>query len=119
MTGGTSAADFPLTANAFQTTTLAPPEGYTRGPSALYSTYFGGNQTNCIGGSACVGVFGNTAAYALTVGPSGAVAMAGNTSATDLPVTAGVLGPACNCTNLAPSAFLAESRRRDVAGIPG
>jgi uncharacterized protein (TIGR03437 family) len=121
--GSTSAADFPLTAGAFQTTPPAPPESYTRGPGAsfaflteispngdrlLYSTYFGGNGVNCIGGSACVGVYGETSAYALALSPSGAVALAGVTSAANLPVTAGVLGPTCYCSNLAPSAFLAE-----------
>jgi uncharacterized protein (TIGR03437 family) len=120
---GSTGDGFPLTAGAFQTTPPAPPESYTRGPGAsfaflseispngdrlLYSTYFGGNGVNCIGGSVCVGVFGGTSAYALAIGPSGVVAMAGVTSATDLPVTARVLGPTCYCSNLAPAAFLAE-----------
>ena len=120
---GSAGRDFPLTPDAFQTTPPAPPQSYTRGPSAsfaflsmiapsgdrlVYSTYFGGNGVNCIGGSVCVGVEPQTAANALAIGADGAVVIGGVTTATNLPVTAGVLVSTCGCSNLFSTGFAAE-----------
>jgi len=114
VTGTTTAADFPVTPGAYQT---RPPSGATygflteispNGDKLLYSTYFGGDAVNCIGGSVCVGVTAGTEPLALAIGPSGAVVIAGETTAGDLPVSPGAIGEGCACTNLTPDGFLAE-----------
>ena len=112
---GSDAGDLPVTAGAFQTkpsTGLAAflSEISPNGDHFLYSTYFGGDSAICASGvDTCqtTHVFAQTSAYALAIGPSGAVAIAGETTATDLPVTAGVVGSFCRCSNLAASGFIA------------
>ena len=108
VTGSTSSAAFPVTAGAYQT---KPPAASSFGSSIyafltaisaagdrmLYSTYFGGDAINCQGGSSCIGIFPGTAGTAIAVDRSGAVVIAGATSATDLPVTPGALAATCNC----------------------
>jgi uncharacterized protein (TIGR03437 family) len=112
--GTTGGSDFPVTPGAFQT---QPPHGASyaflteiapNGDRLLYSTYFGGNDVSCIGGSVCMGVTASTEALAMAIGPSGAVAIAGETTASDLPVTAGVMNSGCACSNLVATGFLAE-----------
>ena len=119
VTGSTSSASFPVTAGAYQT---KPPYGDIRGTATyaflskispggdqlLYSTYFGGNYTNCFGGSACIGVFGRTSGTAIAVDSSGALVIAGTTDASDLPTTAGALAPTCLCTNKTYVGFIAK-----------
>ncbi len=118
VTGTTSSAAFPVTAGAYQTT---PPGGDHFGTAAyaflteisaanqlLYSTYFGGDYTSCYGGSACVGVYGQTTGRAIAVDSSGALVIAGTTDAYDLPTTAGALAPTCLCSNKNYAGFIAK-----------
>jgi uncharacterized protein (TIGR03437 family) len=119
ITGTTSSAAFPVTAGAYQT---KPPVGDNFGTAfyavlseispggdqLLYSTYFGGNYTNCFGGSACVGVYGRTSGTAIAVDSSGALVIAGTTDASDLPTTAGALAPTCLCSNKDYVGFIAK-----------
>ncbi|MGD0868153.1 MAG: hypothetical protein ABSB88_01275 [Bryobacteraceae bacterium] len=121
LAGNTTDPNFPLTPGAYRT---KPPvtaccgwpyssalgfltEISPNGDHLLYSTYFGGDYVTCLGGSRCVNVFSITEPLGLAVGPSGTVAMAGVTTASDLPTTPGVFGPTCNCSNLFQSGFLA------------
>ena len=121
LAGDTTDPNFPLTAGAYRT---KPPvaaccglpyssalgfltEISPNGDRLLYSTYFGGDSVTCLGGSRCYQVYSITEPLGLAVGPSGTVAMAGVTTAADLPTTPGVFGPTCNCTNLFQSGFLA------------
>lgn len=106
--GDTTAADFPLTPDAYQSkrpantafgdtsyaflTELSPD-----GSTILYSTYFGGDKVNCSGGSHCLPAFPYTSARAMVLSASGDIVVAGVTDALDLPVTPGVLGTTCVC----------------------
>ncbi len=119
VTGSTSASDFPLTPNAFQTT---PPhsdvfgtatyafvtELSSAGDRIVYSSYFGADNANCIGGSRCLGVYGYTSGAAIAVDGTGNIAIAGNTTAVDLPVTPGTLGQQCSCGNRVQAGFAAS-----------
>jgi hypothetical protein len=122
VTGGTAANDFPTTSGAFQTD--GPVAGFgspvfafvteiaSNGGSIVYSTFFGSNTTNCIGGSSCLSAVGTTAGNAITIDGTGAVVIGGNTTAASLPVTPGVLGPQCGClvsnAKYVQSGFLAK-----------
>jgi uncharacterized protein (TIGR03437 family) len=115
--GTTTAGNFPVTPGAYQT---RPPNGDSyaflteisaNGDKLLYSTYFGGDLVSCTlspGTSVCGGPPAATVALTITVSTSGAILIGGETTATDLPVTAGVIGPACSCVNVASTGFLAE-----------
>ncbi len=107
VTGSTSSTSFPVTAGAYQT---KPPTASPYGSAAyafvskispagqlLYSTYFGSDVTICDGGSYCMGKFGATAGTAIALNASGAVVIAGGTTATGLPTTPGALSPTCVC----------------------
>ncbi|HYW45165.1 MAG TPA: SBBP repeat-containing protein [Bryobacteraceae bacterium] len=108
VTGSTSSASFPVTAGAYQT---KPPGGdnfgtavyafvteiSSGGDQLLYSTYFGSDGAACSGGSHCIGKFGVTFGTTIAVGASGAVYIAGSTTASGLPTTPGALASACNC----------------------
>ncbi|HJT87305.1 MAG TPA: hypothetical protein VJ732_05600 [Bryobacteraceae bacterium] len=119
LAGGTDAEDFPVTPGAFQTR----PPGSIFGFNATYSfvagmspdlariafaTYFGGDHTNCIGGSGCIGVVGHTFIESIALDASGAIVTAGNTSASDLPVTPGSYSTRCRCSKFATDGFLAK-----------
>lgn len=109
LAGWTVDGNFPLTAGAFQT---VPPAGAipafvtsisSAGDRILWSTLFGGPKlpcTNCNPGSATVS--------ALAVDPAGSVVIAGSVTGEQMPVTAGVIGPACLCTANTSAAFLAK-----------
>ena len=107
LTGTTSSATFPLSAGAYQTT---PPYSGAVGGAAyafvtelsaagkvIYSTYFGSDLTQCMGGSFCVGKYATTSGTAIALDASGAVVIAGVTTASGLPTTAGALAPTCFC----------------------
>ncbi len=107
--GWTADGNFPLTAGAFQSTPpiRAIPAFVTAISSAgdriLWSTLLGGQQPpcgNCNAGSAIVS--------GLAVDSTGAVVVSGSATAEQMPVTPGVIGPACLCTAGTPSAFLAK-----------
>ncbi|HUB82441.1 MAG TPA: hypothetical protein VMB03_26770 [Bryobacteraceae bacterium] len=107
VTGSTGSTTFPVTAGAYQST---PPGSDFHGSAAyafltevspagkiVYSTYFGSDTTTCIGGSYCVGKFGVTTGTAIALDASGAIVIAGSTTATALPTTAGAFEPTCGC----------------------
>jgi uncharacterized protein (TIGR03437 family) len=107
LTGGTSSANFPVTAGAYQT---KPPMADSFGSATyafvtkispagqvVYSTFFGSDGRNCSGGSYCVGKYGATNGRAIAVDASGAVVIAGITTADGLPTTPGALEPTCVC----------------------
>ncbi|HWB99383.1 MAG TPA: SBBP repeat-containing protein, partial [Bryobacteraceae bacterium] len=120
LTGSTSALDFPVTAGAYQTTPpMNDPFGNAvyayvtklsaDGSRILFSTYFGSNTTNCSGGSSCLGVHGTSAGSALALDSSGAIILAGTTTASDLPTTAGAYAQQCNgCGRGGSAGFLAK-----------
>lgn len=124
--GATTATDFPVTPGAYQT---RPPSNDTyaflaeisaKGDKLLYSTYFGGDASICVvgdPGTPCEGVPTGTDVLAVAISPSGAVVIAGNTTATDLPVTSGVIGPSCQCTERENAGFLAEFAAGDLSKL--
>src|ERR1019366_3088260 len=119
LTGYTSDASFPVTTGAYQTkppakdifgtasyaflTKLSP-----GGDQLLYSTYFGDDATYCIGGSACLGAYGHTSGTAIAVDASGAVVIGGNTTAYNLPTTAGALATTWTCSYMNSAGFVAK-----------
>lgn len=120
VTGSTSATDFPVTPSAFQT---QPPksDGFgtatyafltefsASGNQIAFSSYFGGSETSCSGGSSCIGVFGTTRGTAIALDATGAVIIAGNTNAADLPVTMGAYAPQCGgCSRDQSAGFIAK-----------
>ncbi len=119
VTGSTSASDFPLTPDAFQTT---PPhsdmfgsatyafitEISSAGDRIVYSSYLGADNANCQGGSRCLGVYGITSGAGIATGGSGNILIAGNTTAVNLPVTPGTLNQQCSCDNTVQTGFVAS-----------
>ena len=119
VTGVTSAADFPVTSGAYQTqppatdafgsasyafvTKLSPDE-----TKILYSTFFGANTASCSGGSACVGVFGQTSGAGIAVDPQGDAIITGATTASNLPITSGAPSQTCTCTYQNSAGFIAK-----------
>ncbi|MCU1260159.1 MAG: hypothetical protein JWO80_3044 [Bryobacterales bacterium] len=117
--GTTAATDFPITVGAFQS---KPPSGDLIGSPAyayvteissaggrlIYSTYFGADSTNCLGGSRCIGAYGGTIATGIAIDSSGAVTIAGNTTANHLAVTPGTFGQQCQCSNTIQVGFIAK-----------
>jgi hypothetical protein len=103
VTGWTKSADFPVTSSAFQTVNKSFPNGTASGfvtklnaagDALLYSTYLGGTTTNPCHS---LGLFaGNLyvpeqAGMAIAVDGQGSSYVAGTTSASDFPTTAGAL----------------------------
>jgi uncharacterized protein (TIGR03437 family) len=120
ISGSTGSIDFPVTPNAFQT---QPPTGLSIHPSyyafvtkispngrqILFSTYFGADQSICLPKQSCSSASAVTDASALSLDPSGAVVIAGNTTATALPVTPGTYAQQCGaCQALNPTGFIAR-----------
>lgn len=106
--GGTDALDFPVTQGAFQTSPPVHDEFGSAGYGFLaklspdlqhlaFSTYFGGGQTLCQGGSACIGQFGSTSVDALAIDTAGDAVLGGGTTASDLPSTPGAYETQCIC----------------------
>jgi hypothetical protein len=107
--GGSGGSADLVTPGAFQT--KQPPTSAFGGPlyaflvklspdlgQILSGTYFGGNQTNCFGGSACISSFAGTSITSLGKDSSGNIVVAGTTNANDLPVTPGVYASKCGCS---------------------
>jgi uncharacterized protein (TIGR03437 family) len=119
VTGATADIDFPITPGAFQST---PPSGDDFGSTTfafltaisadrkrlIFSTYFGDNAVNCLGGSHCVGVHARTDPVAVAVALNGDLVIAGTTTATKLPVTAAAYATQCLCNSDSPGGFAAR-----------
>jgi uncharacterized protein (TIGR03437 family) len=115
--GSTSSLNYPVSANAYQT---AGPPAYTMGYASyavltelsadgsriLYSTFIGGSSTSCSGGSACIDVYGGSAATSVAIGSGGSIVIAGQTTATNFPVSTGVFQTSCGCSYQAPTGFV-------------
>jgi uncharacterized protein (TIGR03437 family) len=118
-TGATAATDFPITPvavrssppahSAFGSATFSYVAEITAsGDRLVYGTYFGGDLTNCSGGSSCIGVYGRTIATSIGLDSAGAIVLAGNTTASDLAITSGTLGQQCQCRNTVQVGFIAK-----------
>lgn len=102
--GETASTTFPVTSGAFQTTNLNPngdeqSSGFVAklnptGESLVYSTYLGGNYP--------------TVVYAVQVDSSGNAYVAGNTLASNFPVTSGALQSTDPTTSTFGSGFISE-----------
>jgi uncharacterized protein (TIGR03437 family) len=121
VTGSTTAAAFPVSPGAYQT---APPS-HSSSDSAQYaflteisadlkkivsSTFFGSGSVSCNGSrlGACV-AFGRTYAASIAIDGSGNVAIAGQTTSNQLPLSAGAFGSSCgDCNTSAFAGFAAE-----------
>jgi len=119
--GSTTAANFPITPDAFQKTGAmitsfgSIPFGFVMklsptGDRLLYSTFLGGATANCIvGGSRCINKFGFTFINAIVADRNGIVTVAGFTNASDFPVTPGVVQSVCRCAdNAAHNGFITQ-----------
>jgi uncharacterized protein (TIGR03437 family) len=117
--GWTNAADFPVSANAFQKSgaggdSFGPrPYGFVLklspgGDRLLYSTLLGGATANCLGGSHCLGKSGSNTVNSIAVDRNGIVTAVGATNAPDFPVTAGVVQTVCRCQEYANNGFAAQ-----------
>lgn len=119
VTGETASFDFPVTRGAFQTTTQ-PPDAFrspsdafvtkvsSDGRSLLYSTYLGGRNVVCIGGSRCIPAASRDAGLAIAVDAAGSAIVAGRTNSSDFPVTAGAFQTACQCDYFSSDVFVAR-----------
>jgi len=120
ISGSTGSTDFPITPTAFQT---HPPTGLSIHPSYYafvtkispsggqieFSTYFGADQTVCLPKQSCSSASAVTSANALSLDSTGAAVIAGNTTATALPVTPGAYVQQCGaCQALSPTGFIAK-----------
>jgi uncharacterized protein (TIGR03437 family) len=108
VTGTSGAANFPTTPGAFQTNGNVSNNAQNPAASAfvskispagniLYSTWLGGSQPNCIGGSQCTDYSRQDSGVALAVDGAGAAYVAGYTDSTDFPATTAAFQTACNC----------------------
>jgi hypothetical protein len=83
--GGTQSDDFPTTAGAFQTNLKGQSDAFvakvnSTGTALLYSTYLGGTGNELCQSQGCVG---------LAIDSTGSAYVAGFTTSTDFPITAG------------------------------
>jgi uncharacterized protein (TIGR03437 family) len=117
--GRTTAADFPVSPDAFQksgalSTPFGPrPYGFVlklspAGERLLYSTLLGGATPNCLGGSHCLPIFAATTVNAIAVDRNGIVTAAGDTNARDFPTTPGALQTICRCSERTTNGFLTQ-----------
>ncbi len=117
VTGVTASEVFPTTPGAFQA--AGPDENeFTQpmfafvseisadGSKLLYSTYYGSDSTNCLGGfTYCLDATGVTVANAIAVDSTGAAVIAGYTVSNALPTTSGTIAPQCTCSYEPPNSF--------------
>lgn len=119
LTGQTYSTDFPVTAGALQTTSQ-PPDTFrtpsdafvakisSDGRALLYSTYLGGRNVVCIGGSRCIPAASRDAGVAIAVDASGNAIVAGRTNSSDFPVTRGAFQTSCECDFFSSDVFVAK-----------
>ena len=112
VSGWTADGNFPLTAGAYQTT---PPADVIpayvaaispAGDKILWSTLFGGPKA-CTTGAICANA-GSATVSSIAVDATGAAVFAGYSNNEQVPVTAGVLGPTCQCPATGSAAFVAK-----------
>jgi uncharacterized protein (TIGR03437 family) len=65
-------------------------------------------NTNCNGGSSCIGEYGNTSGTAITLDTTGAIVIAGGTTASQLPITPGTLGQQCGCEEIRAGGYISS-----------
>lgn len=117
--GATSSEDYPVSANAYQSTgpvsqifgvpTYAVlTELSADGSRILYSTFLGGSSTTCNGGSSCIGAYGQSIANSLAVGADGSILVAGQTSASNFPVSSTAVQTTCDCGYPSQTGFVAS-----------
>lgn len=117
--GRTTAADFPVSADAFQksgatNTPFGPrPFGFVlklspAGDRLLYSTLLGGPNPYCLGGSHCIPILAANSVNAIVVDRNGIVTAAGDTNARDFPVTPGVVQSLCRCSERTTNGFITQ-----------
>lgn len=116
--GKTSSPEFPVTADAFQTSGQRR-DGFGELPfafymklapdlSVLYSTVLGGTSVRCSGMSHCVGVYATTYATSVSVAADKTVTIGGTSSALDFPATPGTVGTTCECWERSGMSFVAR-----------
>ncbi|MEB2362960.1 MAG: SBBP repeat-containing protein [Bryobacteraceae bacterium] len=122
VTGWTSSTDFPVTEGAFQKEgppydpfATFSPRTYAfaakfspDGSRLVYSTYLGGDMARCSGGSNCIGIVGGAAGLAIAADAAGNAYVAGNTNATNFPVTPGALQTMCRCIRRVGDVFVSK-----------
>ncbi len=119
LTGETRSTDFPVTAGAFQKTSQPPDTFRTPsdafvakvsadGRSLVYSTYLGGRNVVCIGGSRCIPAASREAGVAIAVDAAGNALVAGRTNSSDFPVTAGAFQTTCQCDFFSSDVFVTK-----------
>ncbi len=118
--GGTGDVDFPVTTGAFQSS--PPPASPTAGPAyaflseissngqkLVFSTYFGGSGVTCTRSeSSCAFPYTATAATGVALHATGAIILAGNTTANNLPSIAGAYAMQCGCSYGVFTGFVAK-----------
>ncbi len=104
ITGYTRDPNYPVTSDAYQkagpTTTSFGTAIFgvltklsADGQNVIYSTFLGDAASACVGGSRCIGVFGNTLPAGVAVAADGSIVIAGMTTAPNFPVTANAIVP--------------------------
>ncbi len=107
--GTTTASDYPVTSNAYQTAgpvrSAYPTPSYAvltelsaDGSDILYSTFIGGGGPFCDPfGSSCLSIQATSTANAVAIAPDGSMIIAGYTNATGFPTSSNAFQPGCNC----------------------
>ncbi len=119
VTGISDQVNLITTAGAFQTAAIV--RGNVLGPASsafvakfnplgtlAYSTWLGGTNPNCVGGSGCVGYARTDDGLAIAVDGGGNAYVAGTTNSTDFPVTPGAFQTSCNCLPHTTDAFVTK-----------
>jgi uncharacterized protein (TIGR03437 family) len=105
VTGYTKDPNYPVTNDAYQKSGPTPTSFGTPvfgvltklsadGTTIIYSTFLGDGASACVGGSSCIGVFGNTLPAGVVVTADGSIVIAGTTTSPNFPVTANAIVPA-------------------------
>ena len=114
--GGTWSADFPVTSGAFQTTLQGPSNAFITelnpaGSKQIYSTYLGGSGQKLFIPTIPQDIVSGDAATAVAVDSNGFVYVAGNTTSSNFPVTAGVLEGADDFDGANGTGFVAKFKQ--------
>ncbi len=104
VTGYTKDPNYPVTSDAYQKSGPTATTFGTAifgvltklsadGTTVIYSTFLGDGASECVSGSSCIGVFGNTLPAGVVVTADGSIVIAGTTTAPTFPVTANAIVP--------------------------